>query len=127
MQSKMQAMMALAVALLFSLAANQALAGEGGCGPAGSWAEFKSKVAAVFPAAEAHMVTGAAKAKIIARYNATPPATAFEPDHVRYLTRPDNAIALIVLEKDGCVVATAQMPLILLRSMLAAGPRGIAI
>ena len=127
MQTKTHSLMAFAAAALMSVAANQAVAGEKACGPAGSWVEFKAKVAAVFPAAIAQNVTGVAKERIVARYNSTPPATKFQPDHVRYLTRPDNPVALIVLEKGGCVVATAHMPVALLHTILAARPKGISI
>ena len=127
MQSKSPIFAALTAAVLMFCATSQAFAGEVACGPAGSWTEFKAKVAAAFPTAEAHVITGAAKAKIVARYNSTPPATKFEPDNVRYLTRPDNPTALIVLEKNGCVVATAQMPVTLLQGLLAARPKGVDV
>lgn len=127
MQTKTRAMIALAAAVLMSAVANHAVAGERSCGKADSWNEFKSKVAAVFPAAESHTITGAAKEKIVARYNSTPPATQFRPDNVRYVTRPDNPIALIVLEENGCVVATAHMPIGMLQNILAARPKGVSI
>lgn len=127
MQTMTRTMLALVAAALISTVANHAVAGERGCGKADSWNEFKAKVAAVFPAAESHTITGAAKEKIVARYNSTPPATQFHPDNVRYVTRPDNPIALIVMEENGCVVATAHMPVVLLQGILTARLKGISI
>lgn len=117
----------LTVGILVWVGSSQSRAEELSCGPAGTWSEFRARVGNVFPEAEAHDITGDAKTRIVAYYNATPPATAYEPDRVRYLTRPSTPIALIVLEKGGCVVATAQIPVGLLRNLLTARTNGVEI
>lgn len=127
MKTKTQSLIVLAAAALMTVMASSSHAGDGACGPAGTWTEFRARVAAMFPGAVTHAITGVAKEQIVARYNSTPPATVFQPDNVRYLTLPNSPRALIVLQKGNCVVATAQIPLGLLRGILKGRGKGIDI
>lgn len=118
MKTVRKALFSLTAAALIALSPPMARAEEDGCGASGSWAEFHTAIVSIFPEAKEHTLSGEAKDKIIAHYNATPPVSAVTPDNVRSLTYPENPVALIVLERQSCLVGWTYMSVALLRLIL---------
>lgn len=127
MKNLRKALFPLTAAALIAVASPMAQAKEDGCGARGTWTDFHAGILSSFPEAQEHTVSGEAKEEIIAHYNATPPASAVTPDSVRYLTQPENPVAIVVLQRKSCVVGMAYMPVALLKMILDPRRKGIEV
>ena len=77
--------------------------------PDAEWGAYRARAEAEGPNVTWIELTGAARTRALGTYNASPPASAFDPDLLGYFDNGQPFVVLAMIER-GCVWFTATVP-----------------